>query len=280
MRCGRFVTLLAAMVVVGTGMAEGTPQSSQPMECNCRITSFHYWMDSPDEFGNLVSATGRWDRRGWKGAALFLGATYGLYAFDGSIQHWTQDQRNSTTDRIADFARPFGDGRYTLPGMGAFYLYGEFAKDNRARETALRGVESFILTGLFTQAIKLGGHRHRPSEGDGARKWDGPSFGGGHMAFPSGHASSAFAVATAFAMEYRHTQWASPLAYGIASLTAWSRVNDNAHWASDVFFGAALGFLTSKSIIELHRKWRIENALVMPVSGGDAPLSFALSFQF
>jgi membrane-associated phospholipid phosphatase len=42
------------------------------------------------------------------------------------------------------------------------------------------------------------------------------------------------------------------LAYGIATLTALSRVNDNAHWASDVFFGAIIGYFTAKAIMALN----------------------------
>jgi len=44
------------------------------------------------------------------------------------------------------------------------------------------------------------------------------------------------------------------LAYGIATLTALSRVNDNAHWASDIFFGAVIGYFTAKAIIAQNNK--------------------------
>lgn len=82
--------------------------------------------------------------------------------------------------------------------------------------------------------------------------WDGPGFSTSNLSFPSGHASSAFAIATVIALEYGDRAFVPPLAYGIATLAAFSRVNDNAHWASDVFFGAIVGYLTAKAIIALN----------------------------
>jgi membrane-associated phospholipid phosphatase len=67
-------------------------------------------------------------------------------------------------------------------------------------------------------------------------------------AFPSGHASTAFACATVLA-------WASPAlrapAIVLAAAIAWSRVYVGVHWPLDVLGGAALGVLVSTALLML-----------------------------
>lgn len=68
------------------------------------------------------------------------------------------------------------------------------------------------------------------------------------MGMPSGHTTTAFAVATVFADQYgEESKYIPVIAYGLATLTAWSRVYDNSHWASDVFIGAIVGHSQRKS---------------------------------
>ena len=65
--------------------------------------------------------------------------------------------------------------------------------------------------------------------------------------FPSGHAISAFAVATVIAGRYgkRH-RWVPFVAYGAAGVIGFSRVTLQAHFPSDVFLGAALGYAVAR----------------------------------
>jgi hypothetical protein len=208
-------------------------------------------------FVTNASFAGEADKEGmpaWVKTSLVIGTTAGLYAFDEDIQQWAQEKRGITTDEIASCAKPFGGVLQVASSLGVLYVYGHFGEDARAERTALMGIESLLVTGIITQTLKYAGHRHRPSSGEQYNTWDGPSMSTANHSFPSGHASTAFSVLTVVASEYDDYPFIPPLAYSIATLTALSRVNDNKHWASDVFFGSALGYYTAKAVVGFHEK--------------------------
>ncbi|MBI4042573.1 MAG: phosphatase PAP2 family protein [Deltaproteobacteria bacterium] len=228
---------------------------------------------------DIVTFPVRWEWTDWVLASAVVGGTIGFFALDDEIRDWMQHSRTGTSNTFAKIGRPFGEGQYTLPPMALLYLYGHLFEDKRARKLALLTVEGFAITGLFTQLIKFSGHRHRPSTGDSSDTWDGPSFSQKNLAFPSGHVSSAASVATIIASEYEKTIVIPILAYGMAGLTAFSRVNDNGHWASDVFFAYALGFFTSRFVFNAHSYEKRTSARLYPsIEGGSAYLNFAWRF--
>ena len=84
-------------------------------------------------------------------------------------------------------------------------------------------------------------------------------------AFPSGHATSAFAVASVLERHFSYRgSWPALLA---ASYVATSRLVDNRHFLSDVIFGAALGEAVGWTVVGRHGKPKIALQPV-PVRGG------------
>lgn len=98
--------------------------------------------------------------------------------------------------------------------------------------------------------VKWAAGRYRPLtapvEGDGIAPFHLEPFRGGlagvfeqrNLAFPSGHASTAFAIAFAAAMLWPRLRWAF---LALACVVALERVAENAHYLSDVAAGALLG---------------------------------------
>ena len=214
----------------------------------------------------ILTSPVNWDKRDLITASLVVGAAAGLYASDKEIQTWVQDHKGETTDNMSRIFRPFGQGQYSLPALGLFYLYGQATKDGKAKKTALLGLESFLISGAFAQALKYTTHRCRPSDCDQYDRWNGPSFSNSNLSFVSGEATSVFSISTVIASEYGDKAWVPPVAYGIATLTTLARLNDNGHWSSDVFLGAALGYFTAKTIIRLHKKK--SDFVVVPMTDG------------
>lgn len=116
------------------------------------------------------------------------------------------------------------------------------------RQAALRGVASIALTSFTANAaLKPLLPRRRPAAAElpvYRTVADPPSS----SSFPSGHAASAAAFATAVTMEHRRV---APAVVPLAALVGWSRVHVGVHWTSDVLAGAALG----SAIAQVTRRW-------------------------
>ncbi|MCD4785975.1 MAG: phosphatase PAP2 family protein [Candidatus Eremiobacteraeota bacterium] len=67
-------------------------------------------------------------------------------------------------------------------------------------------------------------------------------------AFPSGHTSVAFSMATILGEAY-DIKW---ITYPLALLSGLSRIQQNTHWLSDVFAGGLLGHLEARQILYRH----------------------------
>jgi len=68
------------------------------------------------------------------------------------------------------------------------------------------------------------------------------SFLRGDGSMPSGHTIAAFSIATIVARRYGNHRWVPYVSYGMAALVGFSRLTLSAHFVSDVFVGAALGY--------------------------------------
>ena len=199
----------------------------------------------------IPTGPARWKTGEW---IAFSGIVVGgavVYAFDDEIRQWVQRNPTQFKENLSKYGfEPWGSGFYPAFLLGGYYIYGLAAKDHRARQIALGGVQAFIMTGITTYVIKHLTHRHRPYDDNppNPRLWEGPFTGWEYDAFPSGHTSTAFALATLFASVYRDKIWVGIISYTLATGVAWSRVYDNKHWPSDVLIGAALGYAIGKTV--------------------------------
>jgi membrane-associated phospholipid phosphatase len=158
------------------------------------------------------------------------------------------DAGNQTRVRISRNISQ-GGALYTTGGIAAtFYLVGRATKNARARETGLLGAEALIDGELVASALKLVTQRPRPLEDNGS----GEFFDRGR-AFPSGHAVSAWSMATIVANEYgQHRPVVRFGAYGLATVVSISRFTGQKHFLSDVLVGSAVGYGIGRYVYRTH----------------------------
>ena len=136
----------------------------------------------------------------------------------------------------------------------SFYALGQARKDSYATQTSLLSAESLADAEILAWVFKTATGRLRPEAippgGNYADSWfeSYSSPLAGHGSFPSGHTIAAFSVATVFARRYGNHRWVPWVAYGTAGLIGFSRVPLQAHFPSDVFAGAAFGYVISRYV--------------------------------
>ncbi|MCX5643737.1 MAG: phosphatase PAP2 family protein [Phycisphaerae bacterium] len=88
---------------------------------------------------------------------------------------------------------------------------------------------------------------------------------GGPWSRPSGHTSSAVAVASVLHEFYG---WKVGLpAYAGAGLVAWRMMDEGDHWAGDVLFGAVLGWVVGHTVAGRHGSAEIAGFELLPYYG-------------
>jgi len=205
----------------------------------CRIRS-----DYRDYYGCLTM------RDLWLGVAGE--AVLANTSLDDDFQGWYQrDVRSSGTDDFATFWKTFGEGQIFIPAYAGLALAAGFFDDLPGAPWAVAGVNDFsdrvtrgYLVGappmLLMQAL-LGGSR--PGEHSVGSQWK--PFDDSNAV--SGHAFvGAVPFITAARMCDRPLMKAT--LYTFSTFTAWSRVNDDAHYLSQVCLGWWMAYLACRAV--------------------------------
>jgi membrane-associated phospholipid phosphatase len=174
-----------------------------------------------------------------------------------------------------------GGAAYTLGAVsGGTYFIGKITGNRHAQETGLLALHAIGHSQIVTATVKQLTNRRRPVVLTGTA-----GFWNGGDSFPSGHASTSFAVATVFAYEYRHRLVVPIVSYTVASAIAASRVGAQRHWLSDIVVGGSTGFLVGRYVYKRHHDSSLPGSAVPPKNRLVPKVSFnatrlALDWQF
>lgn len=231
-----------------------------------------------DDILDTYKSPGNWGKKDFLRFSALTGGSIFLFVLDREIQDWFQENDSSASREASHFFSNWGDGLTLGALIGALYASGEFFERDGLRKTALMSLESWAATGALVMGLKLIIGRARPYASESESSFHPFSFSSRYYSFPSGHASSAFAVATVIADQTDELA-VDLLAYSVAALAAVSRVHDNKHWVSDVFAGSALGYFIGKKICGLNKKREGEKVRVFfQVMPKKQALSLCLQF--
>ena len=134
------------------------------------------------------------------------------------------------------------------------------------RERAWTMTTALAITGLTTVGLKAIRDNETPND----KEW----------AWPSGHTASSFTVASVLD-EFYGPQVGIP-AYVLASLVGYRMMDTGDHWASDVVFGATLGYVVGHTVAGKHKQLEIAGFRVLPYMGHSkgSTLGISLVKQF
>lgn len=133
-----------------------------------------------------------------------------------------------------------GDGIFAV-SLAAFLFY------RKQKKLALLILVAFLSSGLMAQVLKNIIYAPRPRIYFEASQYiyrldNFGNSGGGASSFPSGHTTSAFALATVLALWFRKN-WLSIALTAAAALVGYSRIYLAQHFPADVLAGSCIGVL-------------------------------------
>lgn len=144
--------------------------------------------------------------------------------------------------------KTLGNPGYHFAATGLWYIMSINNDDDINKNRAWTMIRALSVTSLSTITLKAIRNNRTPF--------------GGHMAWPSGHTSSSFAAASVLD-EFYGPKIGIP-AYAAASLVGLRMMDRADHWASDVVFGAVLGWTVGHTIAGEHKTIEIAGFKVLP----------------
>ncbi len=183
---------------------------------------------------------------------LAAAASLGLIVLHGDddLMDIVQANKNEDTKKLAAFGYAMGRKEGLLPIVAGSYFLGVIFKNGKLKDIGVISVGAQLAAQLVVELAKVTFERQRPREGAGAYSFNVD----GSKSFISGHAAGAFSVATVLADTFGEQYPIVPyIVYGVAAVTAWSRMHDDGHWGSDVILGGLAGYLITRIVYRIYK---------------------------
>jgi len=199
---------------------------------------------------------------------------------DHNFQSWHgKNIRSDFTDEFSKVSKFFGEGKYFIPIMATSATAYRFRQTRRGLPNCVLGefgdrtTRGYLVgaPALLTFQSLIGGERP-----DGGSSYWRPFT---RAVGVSGHA---FVGAVPFitAAQMTDNLPVKGVFYTLSTFTAWSRVNDDSHYLSQVLLGWYLAYLSVRAVSQTEAGGLLPRGLtIFPVGGGDA-VGFGVHFQY
>lgn len=231
-------------VLCGSRMALAQPAADDPVR-------FLHWMGQDARALAEAVASPRTLYAAGASAVLLV-----LHPLDRRLNAQTSGLDESLLLRVTE---ELGNAKAIRP-MAVLVVFGALMSgEHRVQDAAFTSLEAVVYANLMTNTLKLLYGRARPYQEEGAAVLEPFS---GNSSFPSGHATTAFALVTPWVVYFPH--YGTAALYVLAGTAAFTRMVTNVHWFTDVVAGAALGTVTGYWLSRRHQQ---AGARVQPVAG-------------
>lgn len=196
------------------------------------------------------------------------GAVMANTNIDQQLHDWYQeDVRSQTTDGVSEAAKLLGEGYIILPALGLALAAGEIM-DNQPHasmagdwaDRSLRAIAVGAPPMLATQVLTGGS---RPGESSAGSDWIPMHDNNG----VSGHA---FIGAVPFITAAKMTE--DPLTkagfYAASTLPAFSRLNDDDHYSSQILLGWSVAYLACSAVSDTEQELKDYRFTTVPIADG------------
>jgi membrane-associated phospholipid phosphatase len=213
------------------------------------------WRSLPKDF--LHDQKGIWlfptqlaKGRYWLPTLAITAGTAGLIVADPHAMPYFRSHAGNLDD-INDVFDPSITTAEVVALPLSLIIAGYARHDSYQVSTAILAGEAYADSAVVDLAMKAITRRKRPSDVSAGESFNDTFFNGGESpfkgsSFPSGHAAGVFSVATVVACRYQNHRWVPWVAYSFATVISLSRISTLAHFPSDVFVGAALGYTIAR----------------------------------
>lgn len=255
-----FCILLSLLWATGTQAAEGFERFS-----------WGAWESIQQDYGHFYSGASL----ARMGLVLSAGAVLANTQADSNVQSWYQDHvRSSGTDEVASVAKVFGEGKYLIPlsllASGLFYYDGE----SKVGQWGWRTTRAFLTGGPALLVMQYATGASRPGEGNDPSRWRPFHDSQG----VSGHAFVGAVPFLTLGNLYEDNKLVQYTAYALSTAAAWSRLNDDAHFLSQVGLGWYLAWESTRAIEDTEKN-RSQQVAIAPLIT-DRGLGIALTSRW
>jgi hypothetical protein len=198
--------------------------------------------------GFVIAAPSRWKGNDWLLASGIIAGTGTVSLLDQSAYDLMERNHTQVNDQLQEIGAEYGAFLDVMLISGGMYVAGLISDDGWVRGTGVLMGGALLTTAVMSSVVKFTVGRARPYTGLSNHQFRPFRSDGDYKSFPSGHTVAAFTLSAVLAERIKNT-WATVGLYGLAGVTAASRMYSRNHWLSDVFFSGLCSSLVARSIV-------------------------------